>query len=76
MLESELTMYQLLSEFEQREYLTRIINILNSDKDICKTFDKVVNKIEEQLKNKNIPLPELFPFKDENIDYVKIESVS
>lgn len=69
MLESELTMYQLMDSLSQKEYLQRIINLLNSDKEVCNIFDKVLNKLEEKCAKSDITLAEVYP------DYEKIETV-
>lgn len=61
MLETNLTMYQLLGTLEQREYLQRVINLLNSSSHACGAIDYVIRQEESFCHEKLIKLPQSYP---------------
>jgi hypothetical protein len=61
MLEENLTYYQLLSEMEQKEFLQRIINLLNTSKHACGSIKYTIEKEEMYCKETNLKLPFIYP---------------
>jgi hypothetical protein len=61
MLEENLTPYQLLNVLEQKEFLQKIINLLNSSKRAFGSIDYVIKQEQEYCLNNNVKLPEMYP---------------
>ena len=57
MLETNLTMYQSLGTLEQKEYLQRLINLLNTSKHACDSISSLIDDEEVICKNNNLKLP-------------------
>ena len=61
MLKENLTPYQLLSILEQREFLQKIINLLNSSTHAFGSINYTIEKEQQFCKENNIKLPENYP---------------
>lgn len=61
MLEKDLTTYQSLDNLQQREYLQRLINLLNTSQHACGSIDYLIKKEETFCKEKSIKLPSTYP---------------